>query len=115
MKFKSPSRRRSSRNVGYAEYAGVAGVYCFKAVGSSFVKIGVATDIKKRWVSINAANPLGVLIVASLPGAYELEKKLHKKFGDRRVKGTEWFRDRTGSIQRWFKKEAKAPKQYDEC
>lgn len=55
---------------------------------SDRVKIGFATDVKKRM----AAYPPDAKLLAVHPGTPDLEKEMHRKFAHALVAGREWFR-----------------------
>lgn len=62
--------------------------YLIKAEGSPLVKIGFASNPKKRLASLQTGQPMTLSLLWSTPGNYE--DALHEAFADRRVRG-EWF------------------------
>jgi hypothetical protein len=56
-----------------------------------FVKIGVAKSVKNRFYSIQADNPYDLEILLELHGNYKVEKYLHNKFKENRIRG-EWYK-----------------------
>jgi len=67
-------------------------LYLFKA--GPFFKIGFSRDVKARLRTIASNCPLPVELVCSLPeglSSKETERRLHKRFRTKRVRG-EWFR-----------------------
>lgn len=57
---------------------------------SRYVKIGVTTDLPKRLLDLQAANPEPLTVLATMPGGFEHEGFLHSRFIDQRRQG-EWF------------------------
>lgn len=64
-------------------------VYFIEAT-SGRIKIGVAGSVKQRMVSIQNAHDGRLKLMASMPGGYEMERQLHRRFASARVSG-EWF------------------------
>ena len=59
------------------------------------IKIGVAKDVERRLDSLQTANYqklkiITVILCKSEANAYEMEKKLHHRFREYRIRG-EWF------------------------
>lgn len=75
----------------------VYAMFCQDDPGKGFVKIGHSKDIGNRLSQLRTGSPIQAQMFAIvLAGhskrlALSLEKRLHKKFADRRVRG-EWFR-----------------------
>ena len=59
--------------------------------GTGPVKIGYASDVKKRISGIGTSSHKKPVLVASMPGTMKTESQLHSKFAKLRIKG-EWFR-----------------------
>lgn len=59
----------------------------------SFYKIGIATSVYARLKDISVCNPFPVALHSQykFKDAESVEKKLHQRFRDKKVKG-EWFR-----------------------
>lgn len=78
---------------------GAGYVYMMHAVGTTFYKIGHATNVEKRWYGIDAACPLPVTIIHKtyFDNRIEAEAYWHRIFRSLRVKG-EWFNLRQGHI-----------------
>lgn len=55
-----------------------------------FVKIGYATDVRRRLAAIQISSPYEVTLLAECKGGSRLECELHKRFAAHRVRG-EWF------------------------
>lgn len=56
------------------------------------IKIGFSDNVAARVAAQIAANPFGCEYVGYMPGGREVERHLHQKFADHRVRG-EWFRE----------------------
>jgi len=54
------------------------------------IKIGFATNIRKRITDLQIANPGELVLLASMRGSPWIEKKLHHRFRSLRSRG-EWF------------------------
>jgi len=70
------------------------GVYFVRAIGTKWIKIGMSTDIAKRVLDIHRVSPIPVELIAYIQTkqASAIEKGLHRRFGDRRVR-FEWFEE----------------------
>ena len=63
------------------------------------IKIGVAEDIKKRVATLQIGNPVPLVVMATVPGGFELERELHARFLCGRI-AFEWFeRDTPGLME----------------
>lgn len=62
----------------------------FIACGHDLVKIGHTTNLPARLRSLRTATPKELRVLLVIPGARDLEQKLHRKFEAHRV-GREWF------------------------
>ena len=62
-----------------------------------YIKIGVSTDVDKRFESLSGSNGGGHKIVRQWVSIktylYTFERMLHLHFNDNRIEGTEWFQD----------------------
>jgi hypothetical protein len=56
------------------------------------IKIGITDNWKKRFSAIRSSSPFPVVVLLVLRRKVGLEKELHDKFADHRVRG-EWFLD----------------------
>ncbi|MFD6912320.1 GIY-YIG nuclease family protein [Streptomyces virginiae] len=65
-------------------------VYLIGDPKSMRVKIGIASDPKRRLSEIQTGNPVKLVILAVFHGTARTERDLHKRFSDRRLSG-EWF------------------------
>lgn len=65
-------------------------IYFIQQGNEGAIKIGTASDPTERLKELQTASPLGLLLLTSIPGDSEYEKKLHKKFEAYRTNG-EWF------------------------
>lgn len=64
--------------------------------GASFIKIGVATDVKTRLGDLQVGNPVKLVVLGTIKDIprsriHSEENRLHKQFADLRAEG-EWFR-----------------------
>lgn len=57
----------------------------------ALIKIGISRKPDARIAGLSAGCPFPVKIIAQIPGTYAVEKNLHRKFSEIRVRG-EWFR-----------------------
>lgn len=75
-------------------------VYMMHAVGTTFYKIGHATNVERRWYGIDSACPLPVVIIHKtyVDMQTEAEAYWHRIFRSLRVKG-EWFNLTEGHVQ----------------
>ena len=78
-------------------------VYCVYAVGTEFVKIGIANDIRERLRGLQTGCPYKLELVAfkgyeRRNDAIETESSLHLYFMDSSVHG-EWFKHSDGSVK----------------
>ncbi len=58
---------------------------------NDFIKIGFTRNVTQRFQAIEAAVPYDVTLLHEMPGSFDLELDLHRKFKHLRVRG-EWFR-----------------------
>lgn len=65
-------------------------VYFIYANFVELVKIGFTSHIKRRIKTLNRMSPIDLVILKTIKGSLELERKIHDKFKMFRVKG-EWF------------------------
>ena len=67
-------------------------VYVINAIGTTYHKIGVTTDIDSRLSAMQVSSPLELKVLLLKPSnnAVELELYLHTLFSSKRVRG-EWF------------------------
>jgi hypothetical protein len=65
-------------------------VYVVQAEGDPPIKVGRATDVRKRVASLQTGNPRPLQLLHVIPGAAELEWQLHYRIRDCRLIG-EWF------------------------
>lgn len=77
-------------NPDFTQYVGKDFVYFIQAVQLGLVKIGFSSNVPKRLLSLKTGCPDDLVILKIIPGGQEIERVLHKKFADIRVKG-EWF------------------------
>lgn len=66
-------------------------VYFVEAGEGGPIKIGVAIDVAARVKDLQSANPTPLRLIVSIPGGYEEEGRLHRRFADERL-NSEWFR-----------------------
>lgn len=55
------------------------------------VKIGSASDVRRRVASIQALHHRELVVLGTAPGGFRLERKLHRELAAYRIRG-EWFR-----------------------
>lgn len=65
-------------------------VYVIGAESSAVVKIGKASNVKKRLYGIQTSNPNRLVVRWQTPGGVILEGRLHERFKHLRLEG-EWF------------------------
>jgi hypothetical protein len=65
-------------------------VYFLSTRCGRYVKIGYATDVSRRMTEIDLCHPEPLALLGSMPGNPRIEKFMHRKFKDLRVRG-EWF------------------------
>lgn len=65
-------------------------IYCVQAGTGGPVKIGVASDVRRRVTNLQSANHARLVLLAAFAGGREEECALHKRFATLRVRG-EWF------------------------
>jgi len=83
-------------------------IYIIKC--QKYYKIGKSYDAYQRMKNIELSSPFKLEMVyhAEVNDAHKLEKKIHRKFRNKRVKG-EWFelnKDEVKAVIKWIKKEA---------
>lgn len=57
---------------------------------NDLIKIGYTGDLSKRIISVQVNNPTIVEVLKTIPGGYQEEQQLHKKFAHLNKTG-EWF------------------------
>lgn len=68
-----------------------ARVYAIWAETSDLVKFGYTVDVRKRFSNLRAGCPDALHLLMDIPGGEALERELHFRFRDFRVRG-EWFK-----------------------
>ena len=68
-----------------------ARVYAIWAETSDLVKFGYTVDVRKRFSNLRAGSPDALHLLMDIPGGEDLERELHFRFRDFRVRG-EWFK-----------------------
>ena len=69
-------------------------VCLIRAINTCFYKIGYTIDVKNRLKSLQTANPheLELICIYVSPSAAYIEKELHKKYSESRIReNNEWF------------------------
>ena len=56
------------------------------------VKIGRATDVRRRMRSLRSGNPRPLKLLAAVEGGAELETHVHRRLARARLGKSEWFR-----------------------
>jgi hypothetical protein len=83
------SVRRAIREAAKRDAAGY--VYAIRNPASHAIKIGFATDPRKRFSSLGVAHSERLELLGVVPGDRQLESELATAFGNYRIRG-EWFR-----------------------
>lgn len=65
-------------------------VYAIQCVENGLIKIGVSNLPKRRLADLSSQSPVEMVLLASRPGGYQMERELHKRFAEHRRRG-EWF------------------------
>lgn len=73
------------------DYNGSRFVYFIEAIGSDSIKIGTASDPMARLADLQTGCPFELVLLATVPGGYQLEDELHERFSSSVLRG-EWFR-----------------------
>jgi hypothetical protein len=78
-------------------------VYVMRMVNDgSMLKIGHSVNPRARLSSMRSGNPHGLVLLATLPGGKDEERRLHRRFLFDRVRGTrEWFY-LNAPVHMWF-------------
>lgn len=81
----------------------MATVYIIRAIGVGMIKVGITTDVPRRFFELSSASPVPLEIVDLLEGVgFEAEKTIHNMMSAHRSH-SEWFRESGISIaERWF-------------
>ena len=58
--------------------------------GTKMCKIGFTSEVRQRCRSLRCSNP-SIKILRAYYGDYSLENKLHIRYSEKRIHGTEWF------------------------
>jgi len=66
-------------------------VYFVEAVGTNRIKIGITTNLSRRFYSLETDSPYKLNLIYAFPGYRNKEKEIHEKFKHLCVKG-EWFK-----------------------
>jgi hypothetical protein len=74
-------------------------VYFVQAGESGPVKIGVTGNIEDRVRTMQTGSPQPLRVLATFPGGFDLEARLHRMFAPHRVHG-EWFAPAPDLLQR---------------
>lgn len=72
-------------------------VYFIQSIDGGPVKIGVATDPKRRLVALQNSCPVRLQVLCIMLGGYEMERGLHRLFSAGRLHG-EWFSEDTPGL-----------------
>jgi hypothetical protein len=67
-------------------------VYFIEAVGSGYIKIGVARSVSKRLGIMQIGCPFPLRLLATCEGGITREREIHRKFNELSFRG-EWFHD----------------------
>lgn len=66
-------------------------IYFAQTNDNAHIKIGYASNIKSRIAGLQTGAPMGIKLLASMPGDYKVERAIHQRFAGLREHG-EWFR-----------------------
>jgi hypothetical protein len=66
-------------------------IYFAQTNDNAYIKIGYASNVKSRMAGLQTGAPVGVKLLASMPGDHKVERALHQRFAELRGHG-EWFR-----------------------
>lgn len=66
-------------------------VYFIKSYCNKYIKIGTTSNLKRRMIELQAANPKPLTLLGTIEGSFDTEATLHLIFAKYRVQG-EWFR-----------------------
>lgn len=81
--------------------SGDAGEYSrvyFIQAANGYIKIGYTAELSRRFANIAGGIPLAVTLLHDIPGSYDLENDLHRRFAHLRENG-EWFRSAPELLQ----------------
>lgn len=67
-------------------------VYYIQCSGSGLIKIGASADLCGRLAQMQSGSPHELMILATEPGGFDVERARHAQFSASRVRG-EWFQD----------------------
>ena len=73
-------------------------IYFIQCVTGGLIKIGRTDDIERRFATIQACCPVRLHVLAIVPGYFEAEKHLHRRFSYCRRHG-EWFEASVGLLE----------------
>ncbi len=79
--------RRIEKRVSSKQSASVV----YFALAGDLVKIGVTTNPTDRLAALSTTSAVDLSLIKTIPGDVRLERELHQRFSDLRVRG-EWFR-----------------------
>ena len=71
-------------------YTGSDHVYFLQAQSLGLIKIGTSSNVSKRIAALQTASPDALTVLGCIPGDCEIERSLHARFAEERVRG-EWF------------------------
>lgn len=86
--FPSPPEGSTCRKCGQAT---ASLCYFIQQGNDGPIKIGIATDIRKRLWSLQTSTPAPLNLLATIPGKRETETALHAFYASEHLRG-EWFR-----------------------
>lgn len=66
-------------------------VYFIQAGQHGPIKIGVASNVRKRLAALQTGHHTSLRIIGTVPGDAALERELHQRFAAHRIRG-EWFK-----------------------
>jgi len=72
-------------------------IYFVQSIDGGPVKIGYTTQLPKRLADLRSMNPRFLVLLASMPGTEDDERRLHERFSTTRLHG-EWFKSTTDLV-----------------
>lgn len=79
-------------------------VYFVQGVDGGPIKIGVATDPKRRLATLQHGSPVLLRALIIMPGGFEMERQLHRLFAAGRMHG-EWFDPDTPGLMEYIQEQ----------